>query len=320
MNYRNPQISILMPVYNTAPYLREAMDSILSQTFDDFELIVLDDCTPDESPSILDSYTDPRIVRYRGEKNVGLANVLNVGMDMARGKYIARMDSDDISLPDRLQIQYNYLESHPEIDLVSVGMQQFGADNRTMRYDNTTEDIKFNALFFSPILHASSMWRRERFAFLRFEQEHVPAEDYRMWTRALASGLKMRNLPEILYRYRMHMQQATSQSERVTHAEEKVRTAYMRHIFPSAKEEQISQWNNIRQYAETEPDTMLTCFEEMELCNQTNLFFDPNYFHRRYLRHYQAALYNLMRTKGIQWSHLSRLRLPQIVKLIFKKR
>ena len=314
-----PQISILMPVYNTAPYLREAMDSILSQTFDDFELIVLDDCTPDESPSILDSYTDPRIVRYRGEKNVGLANVLNVGMDMAQGKYIARMDSDDISLPDRLQIQYNYLESHPEIDLVSVGMQQFGADNRIMRYDNMTEDIKFNALFFSPILHASSMWRRERFATLRFEQDHVPAEDYRMWTRALASGLKMRNLPEILYRYRMHTQQATSRSERVTHAEGKVRTDYMHHIFPSAKAEQIAKWNNIRLWAETDPDAMLACFEEMESCNNTDMFFSPAYFHCRYRRYYQAALFNYMRTSGIQYSRLHLLRLPQIIKLLIQK-
>ena len=122
-----PLVSILMPVYNTAPYLREAMDSMLAQTFTDFELIVLDDCSPDNAQEILDTYTDPRIVRYRGERNVGLANVLNVGMEMARGKYIARMDSDDISLPDRLKVQVEYLESHPDIDLCSCAMQLFGA-------------------------------------------------------------------------------------------------------------------------------------------------------------------------------------------------
>ena len=75
-----PRVSILMPVYNVASYLREAMDSILAQTYTDFELIVLDDCSPDNSAEILDTYTDPRIVRYRGEKNMGLSNVLNVGM------------------------------------------------------------------------------------------------------------------------------------------------------------------------------------------------------------------------------------------------
>ena len=80
-----PVVSILMPVYNTVPYLREAMDSILAQTFMDFELIVLDDCSSDNAEEIIDTYNDPRIVRYRGEKNVGLANVLNVGMDMVCG-------------------------------------------------------------------------------------------------------------------------------------------------------------------------------------------------------------------------------------------
>ena len=125
MNF--PRVSILMPVYNVAPYLREAMDSILNQTFEDFELIILDDCSPDNSTEILDTYTDPRIVRYRGEKNVGLSNVLNIGMDMARGEFIARMDSDDLSTPERLAVQVAYLETHPDVVLCSCGMQLFGA-------------------------------------------------------------------------------------------------------------------------------------------------------------------------------------------------
>ena len=122
-----PTVSILMPIYKTAPYLREAMDSILSQIFSDYELIILNDCSPDNADEILDTYSDSRIVRYKGEKNVGLSNILNVGIGMARGKYIARMDSDDVSLPDRLRIQVDYMEAHPDIDLVSVGMQLFGA-------------------------------------------------------------------------------------------------------------------------------------------------------------------------------------------------
>jgi Glycosyltransferases involved in cell wall biogenesis len=94
-----------MPVFNVAPFLREAMDSILNQTYTDFELIVLNDCSPDNSEEILDSYSDSRIVRYLGKENVGLANVLNIGLKMAKGEFIARMDSDDISLPMRLEKQ-----------------------------------------------------------------------------------------------------------------------------------------------------------------------------------------------------------------------
>ena len=235
---KSPMISILMPVYKTAPYLREAMDSILSQTFTDYELIVLNDCSPDDANEILDTYSDPRIVRYRGEKNVGLSNILNVGIGMARGKYIARMDSDDVSYPDRLRIQVEYLESHPDIDLVSVGMQLFGAKDDVWVREPNPEKVKINALFHSPILHASSMWRRERFEEngLRFRQEMVPSEDYDLWTRALVKGLKLVNLRQVLYKYRIHPAQATTRTDLTSEKDRIVRQNYLRASLPSLSE------------------------------------------------------------------------------------
>lgn len=224
-----PLVSILMPVYNTAPYLREALDSMLSQTFTDFELIVLNDCSPDDAEAILDTYTDPRIVRYKGEKNAGLSNVLNVGLSIARGKYIARMDSDDISLPNRLQVQVDYLETHPEIDLVSVGMQLFGAKEEVWIREQNPEKVKINALFHSPILHASSVWRKDSFEKqdLRFRQEMVPAEDYDLWARALLKGLKLVNLPDVLYKYRTHPNQATLQTDKTSAKSRDVQQEYL---------------------------------------------------------------------------------------------
>ena len=145
-----PLVSVLMPVYKTALYLREAMDSILTQTFTDFELIVLDDCSPDNAEDVLSEYNDSRIVRYRGENNQGLANVLNIGIEMAQGKYIARMDSDDISLPDRLRVQVDYLECHPDIDLCSCGMQLFGDKNDVWIRESEPEKVKITAAFFPP--------------------------------------------------------------------------------------------------------------------------------------------------------------------------
>ncbi len=236
-----PLVSILMPVYKTAPYLREAMDSILSQSFTDFELIVLNDCSPDNAEEIMDTYSDPRIVRYKGEKNEGLANVLNVGIGMARGKYIARMDSDDLSLPNRLQVQVDYLEKHPKIDLVSVGMQLFGARNDMWIRENDPEKVKITAMFFSPILHASSVWRKdsfERFG-LRFRQEMVPAEDYDLWTRALLNGLKLINLPVALYKYRIHDAQATVQTDKTTAKSREVQKVYLKLALPSLSEKAI---------------------------------------------------------------------------------
>lgn len=231
----SPLVTILMPVFKTAPYLREAMDSMLSQSFKDFELIVLDDCSPDNAQEILDAYADPRIVRYKGEKNVGLSNVLNVGIGMARGKYIARMDSDDISLPNRMQIQVDYLESHPEVDLVSAGMQLFGAKEGTWIREFNPEKVKIEALFHSPVLHASSVWRKDSFEQhgLRFRQEMVPAEDYDLWVRAMLKGLKLVNLREVLYKYRIHESQATVQTDKTAAKSREVQMAYLHEALPT---------------------------------------------------------------------------------------
>lgn len=228
-------VSVLMPVYKTAPYLREAMDSMLAQTFKDFELIVLNDCSPDNAEEILDAYDDPRIVRYKGEKNAGLSNVLNAGIGMARGKYIARMDSDDISLPQRLQVQVDYLEKHPNVDLVSVGMRLFGAKEGTWIREINPEKVKIEAMFHSPVLHASSVWRKDAFERqgLRFRQEMVPAEDYDLWTRAMLKGLKLVNLPEVLYEYRIHEAQATVQTDKTTAKSREVQMAYLQEALPS---------------------------------------------------------------------------------------
>ena len=233
-----PLVTVLMPVYNTAPYLREAMDSMLSQTFTDFELSGLNDCSPDNAEEILDTYDDHRIVRYKGEKNVGLANVLNVGISMARGKYIARMDSDDISLPNRLQVQVDYLEAHPELDLVSTGMQLFGDKEEIWIREQGFEELKISALFYSPVLHASSVWRKDCFERngLRFRQEMVPSEDYDLWTRALVKGLRLVNLAEVLYKYRIHGTQATLQTDVVDVKSREVQNAYIRAALPSVSE------------------------------------------------------------------------------------
>ena len=163
----SPVVSILMPVYKTSQYLREAIDSMLSQTFTDFELIILNDCSPDNAEEVLDGYKDPRIVRYLGKENVGLANVLNIGMQKAKGKYVARMDSDDLSAPDRLEIQVDYLERHPDIDLCSCGMSLFGAKDGKWVRESDPDMVRISALFFSPILHASSVWRKDSCASIR---------------------------------------------------------------------------------------------------------------------------------------------------------
>lgn len=307
-----PKVSILFPVYKTAIYLKEAVDSILSQTFTDFELIVLNDCSPDNAEEIMDTYHDPRIVRYRGESNVGLGNVLNVGISMAKGEYIARMDSDDISLPQRLQFQVDFLDSHPEYDLVSVGMREFGEREMDHFYDNETEQIKFNALFYSPVLHASSMWRKKSFDGLLYDQSFVPSEDYHLWTRALAKGVKMRNLPQVLYRYRRFSGQASA-----TNNGEKWRKAnvlYILSAFPELDESRATAWS-AKMRSRRDLTSLKATLDEMVSYNRSleQPFFSPRLFSAYSKRFYQALLFK--RLKNGKDGRVFDLRLSQIMKL-----
>jgi hypothetical protein len=138
-------------------------------------------------------------------------------------------------MPDRLQGQVDVLEQRPEIDLGSVGMQLFGAKKEVWVRERDLEKVKINALFYSPVLHASSIWRKDSFERngLRFRQEMVRAEEYVLWTRALVSGLKLVNLPEVLYKYRIHDAQSTLQTEKSAEKCRMVQQNYLRMALPS---------------------------------------------------------------------------------------
>ena len=302
-----------MPVYKTASYLQEAIDSMLSQSFSDFELIVLNDCSPDDAEDILNRYDDPRIVRYKGERNQGLANVLNVGMDMARGQYIARMDSDDISLPERFETQVNYLETHPDVDLCSCGMKLFGARNGSWVRDADPEMVKITALFFSPILHASSVWRRESFERfgLRFRQEMVPAEDYDLWCRALVKGLRMVNLPDCLYLYRIRPDQATENTERTSSKEIEVRRDFLRSVYSSLAEEDIDAFAKLSSVVD--PDQFKALSSRLLATNGQSTFFNQDKLGERLEKRRQALASQSLQQK-FSWKTLKTLSLKEIIR------
>lgn len=235
-----PSVSILMPVYNAEPYLSEAIQSMLNQTYADFELIILDDCSTDGSAAVIKSFTDARIVYHRNEINSGLANNLNAGLKLATGKYIARMDGDDISLPHRLQTQVEFLESHPEIDLCSCAMQMFGADKQLWVRDRNPEQVKITMMFYSAILHASSVFRKDVFEQnnLYYNQDTFPAEDYDLWARA-AFFCRMVNLPDVMYLYRMHRTQVTSTDPRSAEKCREIQINYLQKALPVLNEKAI---------------------------------------------------------------------------------
>ncbi len=192
-----------MPVYNAERHLREAMDSILSQAFTDFELLILDDGSSDSSAAIIDSYTDPRLRFIQNPHNLGLTATLNKGLEMAGGDYIARMDADDISLPERLAKQVAFLDAHPRVGIVGVWAEAFGDAHFQIPHPPEAETIRAKLLFDSALVHPAVLMRR---AFLDAHQlRYQPLghfEDYELWQRA-ARLFPLANLPEVLFRYRV---------------------------------------------------------------------------------------------------------------------
>jgi len=192
-----------MPVYNAERYLREAVDSILCQTLTDFEFLIIDDGSTDSSAAILQSYTDPRLYFVQNPQNLGLTVTLNRGLEMARGEYVARMDADDISLPERLARQVAFLDSHPEIGIVGVWAEAFGDARFKIPHPTDAETIRAKLLFDSALVHPAVLMRRD---FLDAHSLRYPPlghfEDYALWQQA-ARLFPLANIPETLFRYRV---------------------------------------------------------------------------------------------------------------------
>ncbi len=201
-----PKVSVVMPVFNGASFLDSAIESILRQTFLDFEFILINDGSTDRSVEIIRSYSDPRIRLLHNEKNVGLAAVRNRGIDEAQGEFIAWLDCDDISLPTRLEKQVRFFESSPQIGLCGTWVRTIGSSGEhEWRNPTDPEFLRCRMLFDDPVATSSIMVRRQCLTDfqLRFDLEYPPAEDYELWER-LSRHCRVSNLPEVLTLYRFH--------------------------------------------------------------------------------------------------------------------
>lgn len=197
-------VSVILPVYNAEKYLEEAIESILNQSFDDFELIIIDDGSTDLSASIIQSYQDQRIVFISNHQNKRLIETLNIGLSRAKGKYIARMDADDISLPDRLSKQVEFLENNIDYVLVGTNYQTFGFSSEVSDLPITDEEIKLELFFKCPLAHPTVMIRNE---VIQKKQIYYPAEflhmeDIALWFKLMNEG-KFANLRDVLLKYRI---------------------------------------------------------------------------------------------------------------------
>lgn len=204
-----PLVTVLMPVYNGEKYLAEAIDSVLNQTYTHFEFLIINDGSTDGTEDIILSYADPRIVYVKNEQNIKLIATLNKGLKLAKGKYIARMDADDISLPQRLEKQIAFLENNPNVGLGGSYLKTLGAANdQVIEYKTSSDEIKFRLFFDTHFPHPAAVLRKdvlERFG-LEYEAEYIHVEDYVLWNR-MAEHTDLAILPEVLVLKREHENQ-----------------------------------------------------------------------------------------------------------------
>ena len=203
-----PKVSIVMPVYNGVRYLREALDSLLTQTFQDFEIWAIDDGSTDDSPALLASIRDPRLRVYR-QDNAGQTGALNTGLKLAKGEYIARMDQDDISEPERLAMQVAFLDSHPEVGLLGseyMWIDEKGTPLRKMSFPRNNSNLRRAMARCNPFAHSAVMFRRsliEQVGGYIQNKNYPQFQDYELWIR-MAVHSQVANLPVVLMRYRVH--------------------------------------------------------------------------------------------------------------------
>lgn len=204
---------MLMPTYNVAPWVEEAIHSVLRQTYRDFELLVVDDASTDDTLDRVRAIDDPRIRIAAFPNNVGLADNLNRGLDIINTELVARMDGDDIAEPDWLETGINVLDTHPEVGICSFGFQFFGAKTSLVRFPEHHEDSKAQMLFGCTVI--VPVFRRAVMVdnHLRYSTEAFPAEDYMMWANAYRVT-QVYNVQRTLFHYRTHASQiSTSRRE-----------------------------------------------------------------------------------------------------------
>lgn len=240
-----PRVTILMPTYNVAPWVEEAICSVLAQTYTDFTLLVLDDCSTDNTLELVRGITDSRIQIVEGDHNVGLSENLNRGLDIAETELLARMDGDDIAEPTWLAKGVEVLDSHPEIGICSFGFQFFGAKTSVVRFPEHHEDSLVQMLFgctvIVPVFRRSVMIDNG----LRYSTEAFPAEDYDMWSRCY-KVTQVYNVQETMFHYRTHATQiSTSKRQAQILKSNEVRRHMLQWLNPRLEEADIQYFLEI---------------------------------------------------------------------------
>lgn len=280
-----PTVSVVMPAYNAEKYIREAIDSILNQTYTDFEFIIINDGSTDRTKEIIQSYNDSRIVYLENKENSGIVVTLNKGLDCATGEYIARMDSDDISEKERFEKQVAFMDKNKDIGLLGTGICIFGEEIQKQNRVFTTDSkqLKAELIFNACVAHPTVMIRREilEINHLRYNKEFAGAEDYCLWWE-IAKVSNITTLPDALLNYRIHTSQITKKKDMQYYSMmQKLMEQRFKDIGVSLSDDEKSVFTlycfgEYQQYTVSNLKTLVDCFDHILSCNYVGKYFEQS--------------------------------------------
>lgn len=319
-----PVISVLLPVFNAEKFVGAAIESVLSQTFTNFELILINDGSTDGSLNILDKFKklDIRVVVVTRE-NRGLVETLNEGINLAKGKWVARMDADDIAFPQRFERQLQWL-SQTDADICGSWIKNFGAGGtRIIKHPQSDDAIKMELLFGCSFAHPTVIMKTELVKKLRYDQDWDKAEDYDLWIRAACAGWKMTNVPEVLLMYRQHNRQiSTASSAKQQQLTQEIRHRYGHFVFDKMQfnEKSIDAALNLRELYVSKPNMNLVDLAFVSLLQHNHGEAKAVILDHATRLYYRAASNSL--DVAYRWHRLNRqfgygLGLSTIIKLLF---
>jgi glycosyltransferase involved in cell wall biosynthesis len=218
MPVSSPKISVVMPFYNAQKYIALAIESILKQTFSDFELILINDASTDGSDEIVAKYLqDERIIYIKNNDNKGIVYNLNLGLKLAKADIIARMDGDDVSELNRFEKQFDFLQNNSDISVLGSFVKIINSDGQIIDHRSKPldwEKIRQQIIIYSPLVHPSVMFRKkEVLAVGGYREGYIYVEDIDLWYRLSYSGYKISNIPEFLLQYRFHENSTSKKSK-----------------------------------------------------------------------------------------------------------
>lgn len=314
-----PLVSIIMPVYNAESFLTESINSILKQTYTNFEFIIVDDCSTDDSFEVIGSFKDKRIIVFKNKKNSGISESLNLGIKNAKGKYIARMDADDISHPSRIEKQISFLEKNKDYVLCASNYHILN-NNFKVKTPKTDEAIRVMLLKACCIAHPTVVLRvnmLNKYNFI-YKKELEPTEDYNFWISLIKKG-KFYNLQEDLLGYRIHENQITKQKKEIQDEFSFVTSIkYLTHYFKNLTDKEIEILKNIyfkQPHKDRESFLYLKkLIVKLELENKQKHFFSKLYF-KKYLLWLERTF---MRSYFFKYNRYSIIDFFEYLSLYFK--